>query len=392
MFDFITKKRWYFLLSALVIIPGIVSLIVSGLNVGVEFSSGSTMTLVFREPVTEETIRAALADLNHPEAVVQHSAKDAFLLEGEVLTSREKDELIEALQPDFGALRMADLSSATEGAIALIFDKKVFQGELRQKLDVLGYSEADIQSKTLNSFLVRTKTLATEERDSEGKIVPSEERQIKKALEQEFGLGPVASLDFYSISPIVAAERVRATGYAVIAAAVGILIYITWVFRRLVHSVRYGVSAIIALIHDALIVLGMFSLFRIEVNSIFIIAVLTVIGYSVNNTIVVFDRIRENRARYISSDFVSTVNLSLSQTLTRSLNTSLTTLFALLAIYLFGGTTISNFALALMIGIVAGTYSSIFIASQLVVSWEQGELGWIFRWIPLRRLAARIRR
>lgn len=390
MFDFVSKKRWYFLLSALVIIPGIISLIVSGLNVGIEFSSGSTTTLVFKEPVTEESLRAALAELDHPEAVVQHSAKDAFLLEGKVLTSQEKDDLIEALQTDFGALRIADFGSETQGTSAFIFDKTVAESELRQKLDALGYADATIQSRVLDSFLVRTRTLATEAQDSEGNIVPSEEEQIKQALWQDFG--PLAFLDFYSISPVIASERVRYTGYAVIAAAVAMLLYITWAFRKLFHPFRYGICAIIALIHDALVVLGIFSLFRLEVDSTFILAVLTVIGYSINDTIVVFDRIRENRARHINSDFVPIVNLSLTETMGRSLNTSLTTLFALIAIYLFGGATISNFALALIIGIIAGTYSSIFIASQLVVAWEQGELGWLFRWIPLRRLATLVKR
>jgi len=141
----------------------------------------------------------------------------------------------------------------------------------------------------------------------------------------------------------------------------------------------------VALVHDALIVLGVFSLFRLEVNSMFIIALLTVIGYSVNNTIVVFDRVRENRRRDISADFASVVNISLNETVARSLNTSLTTLFVLIALLLFGGATISNFVLALTIGVVVGTYSSLFLASQLVVSWERGELGRLFSWIPLRR-------
>ncbi|TET76892.1 MAG: protein translocase subunit SecF, partial [Dehalococcoidia bacterium] len=173
--------------------------------------------------------------------------------------------------------------------------------------------------------------------------------------------------------------------YAVIAAAVGILLYITWAFRRLVHPISYGVCAIVALLHDALIVLGVFSLFSLEVNSMFIIALLTVIGYSVNDTIVVFDRIRENRRRDINADFASIVNVSLTGTLGRSLSTSLTTLFVLFALLLFGGATISNFVLALAIGVIVGTYSSLFIASPLVVSWERGELGRLFDWIPLRR-------
>jgi len=171
----------------------------------------------------------------------------------------------------------------------------------------------------------------------------------------------------------------------VIAAAAGILLYITWAFRKLVHPISYGACAIVALVHDALIVLGVFSLFSLQVDSMFIIALVTVIGYSVNDTIVVFDRIRENRRRDIGTDFASVVNGSLTETLGRSLNTSLTTLLVLLALLLLGGATIHNFVLALTIGIIAGTYSSIFIAAPLVVLWERGELGRLFDWIPLRR-------
>jgi preprotein translocase subunit SecF len=168
-----------------------------------------------------------------------------------------------------------------------------------------------------------------------------------------------------------------------IVAAIGILLYITWTFRRLASSVRYGICAIIALTHDAVVVVGVFSLLRLEVNSMFIIAILTVIGYSVNNTIVLFDRIRENRTRDFSISFDLIVNMSLAGTLGRSLNTSLTTLFVLLALFLFGGPTISNFVLALIVGVVAGTYSSLFIASQILVSWERGELGRLVNWIPI---------
>jgi len=388
LFNFVSKRKWFFLISALVIVPGIISLIVSGLNLGIEFSSGSTMTLVFKEPVSQADLRDALTGLDHSEAVIQHSTKDVFLLEGQVLTSEEKLGLIDALEPEFGSLRVADFSSETEGSLALMFEGTVSESDLREQLDIQGYTEAGIQGKTIDSFLIRTRTLVTEQRGSEGNIVtPAEESTMKQALNDEFG--PLASLDFYSISPIIASERVLYTGIAMGVAALGILLYITWAFRKLVHSPRYGFAAIIALIHDALIVLGIFSLFKIEIDSIFIIAVLTVIGYSVNNTIVVFDRIRENRPRHVNRDFESVVNISLTETLGRSINTSLTTLFALLAIYLFGGATISNFALALIIGIIAGTYSSIFVAGNVVVSWDRGELGRLFRWIPLRRRATR---
>jgi len=225
---------------------------------------------------------------------------------------------------------------------------------------------------TIDSFLVRTDTIYTDE-----------EAAIKQSLTEKYG--PVDSIDVYSISPEVASERVRYTGYAVIMAAIGILLYVTWAFRRLVRSIRYGVVAIIALLHDALIVLGVFSLFNLEVDSMFIIAILTVIGYSVNNTIVIFDRIRETRRRELGVPFSTIVNVSITETLGRSLNTSLTTFFVLLALALFGGSTINHFVLALLVGVIVGTYSSLFIATGLLVSLDNGELGRLFNRIPIRR-------
>ena len=392
MFDFITRRKWYFLASGLVVLIGIISLIASGLNLGIEFSSGTTMTLVFADEVGEAALRDQFTSLGHPNASIQHSAKDAFLLDMELPLDpkergEEKDQLAEDLQAGFDTtIRIADFSAVGNttspmgnttsqvgnATLALILGKTVDQGDLSDRLADLGYSGFSIESTTLDSYLIRTETMDTGEQD-----------EIEQALEERFGL--LDSLDVYSISPEVAAERVQYTTYAVIAAAAGILLYITWAFRKLVHPISYGVCAIVALVHDALIVLGVFSLFSLEVNSMFIIALLTVIGYSVNDTIVVFDRVRESRRRDIGADFASVVNVSLNETLGRSLSTSLTTLFVLLALLLFGGATIHNFVLALTIGVFVGTYSSIFIAAPLVVMWERGELRRLFDWIPLRR-------
>ena len=371
MFDFVTNRKWFFLGSGLVILISVISLIASGLNLGVEFSSGSTMTLIFREDVEQESLRDKLASLDHPEAIVQHSAKDAFLMDGLQLDSGGREQLSEGLQSRFATtVRIAEFPlGGNATTLALIFGKAVDQGNLDDRLRNLGYSEFSIEPGQLDSFLVRTDTLSQDEQE-----------RIMQALGD---YGPVAVMDVYTISPDIAAERVEYTTYAVIAAAIGILLYITWAFRRLAGSVRYGLAAIIALVHDAVVVLGVFALFNLEVNSMFIIAILTVIGYSVNNTIVIFDRIRENRTRDFSVSFDMVVNMSLAGTLGRSLNTSLTTLFVLFALFLFGGPTISNFVLALIVGVIAGTYSSLFIASQILVSWERGEMGRLVSWIPI---------
>lgn len=187
-------------------------------------------------------------------------------------------------------------------------------------------------------------------------------------LEERFEtIGPAVSADLRSRSWIVA--------LAVLAAIVATIWYAFRGVSRPVASWKYGVAAIVTLIHDVVITMGIFALLGwwrgVQVDIPFVVALLTVVGYSVNNTIVVFDRIRENLIRHGSASFADTVNAGVNQSLMRTLNTSLTTLFALLAILLFGGDSIYYFALALTIGIVVGTYSCLFIASPLLVIWDE---------------------
>ena len=163
----------------------------------------------------------------------------------------------------------------------------------------------------------------------------------------------------------------------------GIFVYLWWAFRSVPSPFRYGVAAIVALLHDTIIVVGIFAilgnLLGTEVNTMFLIAVLTVIGYSVNDTIVVFDRLRENVINFPNRRFSDNINVSISETLGRSLNTSLTLLVTLMALFLFGGVTIRSFLLVLLIGVVAGTYSSVAIASQVLATWDSGDIGRLFR-------------
>ncbi len=192
-----------------------------------------------------------------------------------------------------------------------------------------------------------------------------------------------------SVSGSVASDTIRNSILAVIAASVLILLYVAFAFRKVQKPWRYGICAIIALLHDVLVVLGIFSILgwidilgwapKIQIDALFITALLTVVGFSVHDTIVVFDRIRENMQRRSAESFEQVVNASLVQTMSRSLNTSLTVLFTLSALTLFGGDSIRTFTFALLIGIFSGTYSSIFNASMLLVIWERGELGlWRF--------------
>ncbi|MBI4282730.1 MAG: protein translocase subunit SecF [Chloroflexi bacterium] len=302
--DFVGKRNWLFLFSSLVILVGIISLLLPyGLNAGLEFSGGSSMTLEFQEDVSQESLRSQFTALGHPDAVIQR------LGEG--------------------------------------------------------------------SFFIRTRNL--EESQSGGL---SERERIVSALEANLG-STVEVSDFFSISPTIATETVRNAVIIVLIASVAILLYITYAFRRVPSPFRYGTAAVIALIHDVLVVLGVFSIagrfFNLEVNAMFIVGVLTIMGYSVHDTIVVIDRIRENLTRGIGKGLSDTVNISIQDTLGRSLNTSLTTLFTILALLLFGGPTIRDFMIVLLVGIITGTYSSIWIASQLLLVWENGDVGKLFR-------------
>ncbi|MBA7645419.1 Protein translocase subunit SecDF [subsurface metagenome] len=257
--------------------------------------------------------------------------------------------------------------------IRLSFEQEIDQSQLSQELASLGYTDAIIQSIGEKGFLIRTHTLSGEDKT-----------QLENALATRFG--NVEEAGFSSVSPMVAAETAHNAIIAVAVAAVGILLYVTWAFRRMPKPFHYGTCAIIALVHDVLMVLGIFSILGgilgWEINLMFIIGVLAVIGYSVNNTVVIFDRIRENLRKGKSSNFEVVVNDSLVETLSRSLNTSLTTLIMVIALLLFVGAPIQNFATVLLIGIIVGTYSSICIAPQLVLVWEKREWGRFIRWLP----------
>ncbi|MSQ23369.1 MAG: protein translocase subunit SecF [Chloroflexi bacterium] len=307
-FDFIARRYQFFLLSALIILPGLVSLALpGGLRPGIDFTSGSIMTFRFDQSTDQGSVRQVYAELGQPDAIIQRS--------------------------DDG------------------------------------------------TYIVRTRTLEAEsgETTESGQAI-SGRQHLQDVLTERFG--PLTVLSFDQVSPIVAAEIVRNAVLAVIAACGGILLYLWWAFRHIKESWRYGACAVFALIHDALVVLGVFSILGrfpgFELDALFITAVLTVIGFSVHDTIVVFDRIRENLVKYQGEPFEDVVNHSLTQTMGRSLATSITVILTLLTLWLFGGVTIRNFVLALLVGIASGTYSSIFNASMLLVIWENGELGRLF--------------
>ena len=259
-------------------------------------------------------------------------------------------------------------------SLTVRYDVPVQQDVLRNALESIGYSESTVQDFGDNTFFLRMHLL---EDGTYEDVVAQLADKIGMNAQYEI-------LSFDLVSPVIAREVVLNAFYAVIAAAVGIFIYVWWAFRNVPSPFRYGVAALVALLHDVLVVLGVFALLgwvlNYEVNTMFLIALLTVIGYSVNDTIVVFDRLRENVSIYPNRDFTENVNFSISETIGRSLNTSLTLLLPLLALILFGGQTIQVFLVVLLIGVVAGTYGSIAIASQILVSWHSGDFGrWVLR-------------
>jgi preprotein translocase subunit SecF len=195
-------------------------------------------------------------------------------------------------------------------------------------------------------------------------------------MEKRFG-SKVTVLNFTSVSASVGAEVARAAAGAVGLAALAILGYIWFAFRSVQHAFRYGTAAVIAMLHDVLVVVGVEAIFGVllgwQADSLFLTALLTVIGFSVHDTIVVFDRIRENQGIYRRVDYETMVNHSVVQTLDRSINTQLTVMFTLFALALFGGESIRHFVVILLIGVFSGTYSSIFNASPILVVWENQE-------------------
>ncbi len=218
------------------------------------------------------------------------------------------------------------------------------------------YDIASVQT-TPDSFIIRTQALS-----------PEENRQLQDQLSS---LGSVEEIRFESVGPTLGAELVTKTVFAIILASIVILSYVAYQFKDL----KFGVCAILAMFHDTLIVAGIFSLlgyfYDVQVDTLFVTAVLTILSFSVHDTIVVYDRIRESSRRHSQASFSDIVNKSISETLSRSVNNSMTIIFMLTALYLLGGQTIRWFIFALLIGTITGTYSSTFVAAPLLVVWDK---------------------
>jgi preprotein translocase subunit SecF len=255
------------------------------------------------------------------------------------------------------------LSELNTENIADVFAKNGFEGAQVQ------LSTVKVNGVDVTSAVVRTKELSA--------VNPKDQKDaVVAGLTAVYG--SVEAQELQSVGPTVSAEATRSAAIAVLGACLAILIYLTIAFRAAPNPFRYGICALLAMLHDVLVVLGMAAILgyaiNLEIDAYFLTALLTVISFSVHDTIVVFDRIRENVGRRRAGEsFEDIVNHSIVQTLPRSINTQLTSIFSLTALLLFGGATIRNLVLILLIGLLSGTYSSIFNAAQMLVVWENRE-------------------
>jgi len=237
--------------------------------------------------------------------------------------------------------------------------------QIHEKIAGLDLGAVNIQKTDRGSYIIRSHELNQEQHGA-----------LKDKLTADFG--NLNELKYESIGPTISGEVTRRAFYQLILVSLGILAYIAWAFRRVprpLSSWWFGAAAIIALVHDLLIVIGVFALLgklaQVEIDALFVTALLTVLGFSVHDTIIVFDRIRENLKKLTGETFSGVVSRSINQTLVRSINTSTTVVFVLVALLLFGGESIRYFVLALLIGVAVGTYSSIFNASPILVLWQE---------------------
>jgi preprotein translocase subunit SecF len=254
--------------------------------------------------------------------------------------------------------------------LTLKFEEPVEYNAFVDKIAEMGYGDAIIQVTGQTQFDVRTKETITNQ------------QALVDTLEVTFGK-LTDTPDVYSLAPTQGANTTRNAAIAVAISMVGMLIYVTYAFRKMPSSFRWGTCFVLALLHDILVTLGLFSLLGHflgwEMDLMFITGILAIVGVSLDNTIVVFDRMRENQKNGVSPDFEVVVNRSQIETLGRSLNTSITILITCIALALFVGGSIENFIIALVIGVVAGTFDSVFVAPGLLVVWDKGDWGKFFK-------------
>ena len=364
-FDFLGKK-WPFIIASLVLTAaGLGSLAMhGGPNYGIDFKGGALLRLRFNQEPPVQKIRAALESKVQGEISVQQITGEPEVLVGtEIRNESELNanrQIIEdTLRATFGAADgKLDLNNSAAGQLA---DK------LREPLLQAGValSEDELQTvvKNIEAFRASKSGILSSLDQLNG--VPGVTPQILQAVKQQCALGPFTIQSAEVVGPKIGKDLQKQAVLATLYALAGMLVYIAFRFEWI-----YGVAAVIAVFHDTIITIGLFSLFNKQISLTVVAALLTLVGYSMNDTIVVFDRIRENLKLSRRESLTTIINMSVNQTLSRTILTSGLTFLTAISLFLFGGQVLNSFSFALVVGIIVGTYSSIFIASPILVFWQ----------------------
>jgi preprotein translocase SecF subunit len=373
VFDVIGKRRWFYLFSLIVTIPGLFFILLTptgngGLQFTIDYTGGTRWEVRFEDPaVTPDQVKAVFA-ANGLEASAVATGSGFIEIKTQQIVGLEENG--PAATP---VATLAPSSSAGSAAPSGSAGASTSAGPSASAAPGPSASASPAPSASASAGPSASPGSSPSASAAPGgnTQVPTQGKlgEVAAALQKQ--LGPIAEQrSLTTIGAVVSSELVTQAIILILVGSMGILLWITFRF----HDVKFGVTALIALLHDVIVVVGTFAilgtLFHVEVDALFVTAMLTVIGFSVHDTIVVFDRVRENKARHAGEPIDAIVNHSVLQTFGRSIMTSLTVVLTLLALLLFGGSAISDFILALLIGIISGTYSSIFVASPLLVDWQ----------------------
>jgi preprotein translocase SecF subunit len=381
VFDIIGKRRWFFLISGLVTIPGLIFILLTpitggkeGLQFTIDYTGGTTWQLRFQNPAVTADQVAAVFKANGLQAIVVKQ-DDGFLdIKTNPIGLRPPEPSPTpvptlAQSPSASAGASGSTAPSTSAGASASPAASSSPAPSPSPTPTASPSPAPSASAAPAGSPSPSPSVATGNTE-----LPTDGKAGEMVQALQAALGPIAEqASLTTIGPVVSADLINQALVLIVVGSIGILLWITYRFQ----DVKFGVTALVALVHDVIVVVGIFAIlgtfFRIEIDALFVTAMLTVIGFSVHDTIVVFDRIRENRARHAGEPFAEIVNHSILQTFARSIMTSFTVVLTLLALYLFGGSAIRNFVLALLIGIISGTYSSIFNAAPLLTVWHEWE-------------------
>jgi preprotein translocase subunit SecF len=363
-FDFLGKKWPFIILSLVLTAAGFVSLAVKGgPRYGIDFRGGALITVTFANRPPVDKVRAALSGAL-PVQVQEVSGKQDDIIGIDALEDTAlqaaRQKIVDRLTAAFGQPANGKYNINAGGAQALA-------DRLRDALPAAGVPTSEQQVNTLAANILdyRKQHSGLIHNLDDLRVVPGVTPQVLNVLKQQTYPDTVAVVGTDVVGPTIGAELQRKAILAVLYALGGMLVYIGFRFEWI-----YGAAAVIAVFHDTLITIGLFSLFNKEITLTVVAALLTLVGYSMNDTIVTFDRIRENLKIMRREELEPLINLSVNQTLSRTVLTSGLTLLTALALFLFGGQVLNGFAFALVCGIIAGTYSSVFIASPILIVWH----------------------